>query len=300
MILAIQKAAQDKFRLHSQGMTLIELLLAMAVTLIIIGALVTAFISHTQTSAAEEARMELQQNLRVAVDRLSHVLRHSGFGCYDTFEKESMSGDDPENDDITVESFVKRDPKKNDFDSDSIIVTYGFKMLAEVDGVLDDDRIKLDTDPSPSITTNDKFKQYLSFYPNMEGNTFYEADDVDDRRITLTKDVPFTNSEVDSQVIEVYMVSPARIFIKDNVLQVQIFAYQDTAVDRTQHWIIAENMKDLDFKYSSDGENWEDNIDDIDPQNIRKIKFTVWGEKEVNGETIRMKSQGEVSLRNAF
>ncbi|MFW6314917.1 MAG: PilW family protein, partial [Desulfohalobiaceae bacterium] len=209
MILAIQKAAQDKFRLHSQGMTLIELLLAMAVTLIIIGALVTAFISHTQTSAAEEARMEVQQNLRVTVDRLKHVFRHAGFGNHDSFQEgKSMSGDDPEGNGITVKSFVARDPKKNDFASDSVIITYGFKLLGEIDENnddedLDDDQIILDRDPSLSLAVNGDFKQYLSFYPSKEGNIFYEVDNVDNREITFTKDIPFSDSELDAQDIEV-------------------------------------------------------------------------------------------------
>lgn len=283
-----------------QGLTLVELLIAMAVMALIVGGLVAAFVSHNRVSAEEEVKVELQQSLRVAVDRLSYSLRHAGFGCYDSFEEEFMSGDDPEGNSITVDSFVTKDPKKDDLYSDSVIITYGFKVLGEVDELLDDDQIKLDSDPSPSITTVGDFKQYLFFFPNAEGNVFYEVDNADDEVITFTTDVPFTQQDLESRDIEVIMVSPARIFLKDGNIQIQIFAYQATAVDRAQHWIVAENMKDLDFEYSSGGEEWEDDIDAFNPQNIRKIRFTIEGEREVNGETIRMESQGEVVLRNAF
>ena len=290
-------------RWHSKGLTLIELLIVLVVMSLIMGGLVSAFISHSRISAAEEARMEVQQNLRVSVDRLKHVLRHAGFGCYASFAQGfAMSGDDPEGDTINISSFIENDTKSNQFDSGSVIIVYGFKVLGKVAEVLDDDEIKLNKNPSPSITTQDDFKQYLSFFPSLAGNNFYEVSNVNDRDITFTSDLPIIGANLQQHDVEVYMVSPARIFLKDNNLQVQIFAYQRTAVDREQHWIVAENIEDISFQYYENG-TWHDDDSTIgDMNNIRKIRFSLQGrsKEKVNGEYVRMESYGEVTLRNIF
>ncbi|WP_144311455.1 PilW family protein [Desulfonatronospira thiodismutans] len=297
------KIDKNIFRWHSNGLTLIELLIVLVVMSLIMGGLVSTFISHSRISAAEAARMEVQQNMRVSVDRLKHVLRHAGFGCYASFAQGLvMSGDDPEGDTINISTFIDDDTKSNQFESDSVIIVYGFKVLGKVAEVLNDDEINLNKKPSPSITTQNDFKQYLSFFPGLAGNSFYEVYNVSDKDITFTSDLPISEEDLQHHDVEVYMVSPARIFIKDNNLQVQIFAYQRTAVDREQHWIVAENIEDISFQYYENG-TWHDDDSTIgDMNNIRKIRFSLQGrsKEKVNGEYVRMESHGEVTLRNVF
>ncbi len=286
-----------------RGITLVELLITLVIMALIMGGLLAAFVSHSRVSAAEEARMEVQQSLRIAVDRLKHAFRHAGFGCYDSFAQgHVMYGDDPEGGTINVSSFIKKDPKSNELDSGSVVIVYGFRVLGKVVEILEDNEIKLNKNPSPSITTQDDFKQYLSFFPGLSGNNFYEVLNINGRDITFTSEVPILEKDLQRHDVKVYMVSPARIFLKDNNLQVQIFAYQRTAVDRAQHWIVAENIEEISFQYHEGG-TWHDDDSTIgDMNNISKIRFSLQGRSEdkVKGEYVRMESYGGVTLRNVF
>lgn len=291
---------------NQKGLTLIELLISMAVMALIIGGLVTAFISHSRISAEEEARMEVQQNLRVAVDRVKDTLRHAGFGSYDKFEEnEYMSIDEPQGDTIEIRSFVdhinNNYSEDQDLNSDSIIIVYASHEIdiEEIDEVA-----------------------YYTFHPNIEGNMFYESD--------------FENNiDEDLTILE---VSPIRIHLTaDSILYFKDFAYNNPI-----HWEVAENIVDIQFQFFADGA-WHDSEDTItDLQNIRKIRFWILGKSEeqvsnagnhefevrvdkddvydesdmceetdgndcityqvgpFNDGHVRMLSRGEVVLRNAF
>ena len=61
------------------GFTLIELLIAMAIGLIVITSLSTAFISQRKIYAAQEQYSEMIQNARAAMDMISREVRMAGF-----------------------------------------------------------------------------------------------------------------------------------------------------------------------------------------------------------------------------
>lgn len=277
---------------------MIELLIAIVVMLIIVGALITAFISHSQTSKAEQARMEVQQNLRVAVDRLSHVLKHAGFGCYDSFEEGyQMTGDDPDGNLSSIDYFI------HEANLNSVIIVYGFKEIAQVTDLIYDNGdvtgIELNKSPSPSITTGNEFKRYLSFFPNASGNKFYQVNSVSNNNINFTDSIPITSDYLsNNKDVYVFMVAPARIKINDesSILYLQNFAYTSA-----QYWTIAEDIEEVQFEYFIPGQGWQEepSVNELQNQNISKIRFSVWGGTEINGEDILMQSQGEVTLRNA-
>ena len=283
-----------KCRIRQIGLTLVELLIVLVVMSIIMGGLVTAFISHSRISAAEEARMEVQQNLRVSVDRLKHVLRHAGFGSYTTFQEfdaesidNAMYGDDPNNGSIGVSSFIShidnQDTSEVDINSDSFIFTYGFKKIAEVDidgsEDLDNNQIKLKNIDTPSITSGSEYKRYLSFFPAVTGNRFFEVDSLDGSEVTFTQEIGF-DPEQYSDNIDVYMVSPSRVFLDDDLrIYNQIFSYQSIPVqfNPAQYWIIAENIEDIQFQYFIPDQGWMGKPVDDDLQDIRKIRFWLLG-----------------------
>lgn len=313
--------------LRQKGLTLIELLISMVVMLLIMAGLVSAFISHNSISSAEAARMEVQQDLRVAVDRLKNVLRNAGYGCHASFaEGNTMIGTEPQGGSITIGSSISHISNQKsvgtDINSDSLITAYGFKNVGKTvdDDALNADQIKLDKDPSPSITTGG-FKNYLSFFPHPRGNNFFVVTAVDGRKITLSEEVSV------EQDTDVFMVSPSRIEIAEDsgisVLYIKNFAYTSSI-----HWIVAENIIDLQFQYFIPGQGWQDepSLSDVNQQKIRKIRFWVLGKSRekvpnagqqqfqvedpetqeiiyqvgpFNDGHIYMISQGEVALRNA-
>ncbi len=316
---------QDRAHLHNLskknlGLTLIELLITLVVMALIMGGLVSAFISHSRISATEEARMEVQQNLRVSVDRLKHVLRHAGFGCYDVIGSDSKIGD--------YDNFI------SNVDTNSMTMIYAFRKIAETAPLnencnlsngdvlcnikCNDEFINLINVKTPNITKDNEYTRYLSFFPDLSGNYFYYVDEPGNP-IKIDKNIDFITCS------DVFMVTPAIIVVEDNVLKNKKLSYQHlTSPD--QHWAIAENIQDIYFQYYENG-NWHDNETTIgELQGIRKIRFWILGRsknpvpnvgqqefqlKDSDGEVVyevgpfndgrlRMLSRGEVTLRNVF
>jgi len=67
------KSSADK------GFTLVEILVAMAVTGILISAIYGLYLSMQKTATSQEEVVELQQNLRIAMDQMARDIRKAGF-----------------------------------------------------------------------------------------------------------------------------------------------------------------------------------------------------------------------------
>ncbi len=66
--------------LHQRGLTLIELMVALAIAFIVIGAVYQAITSQQRTYTIQDQVAEAQQNARVAMNILMRDLRMAGFG----------------------------------------------------------------------------------------------------------------------------------------------------------------------------------------------------------------------------
>ena len=64
---------------REQGFTLVELLIAMAIALVVIGSISSAFISQRKTFAAQEQVAEMIQSARAAMDIISRELKMGGY-----------------------------------------------------------------------------------------------------------------------------------------------------------------------------------------------------------------------------
>ncbi len=65
--------------MREKGFTIIELLVAMGVGAIVMMAVMTAFISQHNSYLAQENVVEMQQNLKVAMDMISNDIRSAGY-----------------------------------------------------------------------------------------------------------------------------------------------------------------------------------------------------------------------------
>jgi prepilin-type N-terminal cleavage/methylation domain-containing protein len=63
-----------------KGFTLVELLIAMALALIIIGSLASSFVSQRKSYAIQEQIAEMNQNARAAMDMMSRDIMMTGYG----------------------------------------------------------------------------------------------------------------------------------------------------------------------------------------------------------------------------
>jgi len=64
---------------REQGFTLVELLVAMAIALVVIGSISSAFVSQRKTFAAQEQVNEMIQSARAAMDIISRELKMAGY-----------------------------------------------------------------------------------------------------------------------------------------------------------------------------------------------------------------------------
>ena len=243
------------------GMTLVELLVAMACLAIVMGAVYQMFWGQSKIATAEQQILELQRNARVASERLSFLIANAGFGCSGSFPGNTLTGDDPDGGTVAINSVVSDIVNVSPGNgSDSVIFTLGFKKVAEVDGEHNQtDSIPLDIIKGPPITT-DSFKKYLTFYPNIDGNVVYTVSGVG-TEYSFTKNIEFLGDDT-----SVYMVSPVRVKAEGGVLQLQNFSYVSS-----QFWAVAKNLERIQFQYTEDGNIWKDVPDDVD--NVIGVKY---------------------------
>jgi len=64
----------------SKGVTLIELLIALVISAILIAGIYRTFIQQQKTYATQEQVADMQQNVRVAINRMMREIRMAGFG----------------------------------------------------------------------------------------------------------------------------------------------------------------------------------------------------------------------------
>jgi len=70
----------QNFFKKSKGVTLIELLIALVISAILIAGIYRTFIHQQRTYATQEQVADMQQNVRVAINRMIREIRMSGFG----------------------------------------------------------------------------------------------------------------------------------------------------------------------------------------------------------------------------
>ena len=69
-----------RLKLKNQGVTLIELLIALVISAILIAALYRIFIGQQKTYVVQEQVVDMQQNVRAAINKMMREIRMAGFG----------------------------------------------------------------------------------------------------------------------------------------------------------------------------------------------------------------------------
>jgi prepilin-type N-terminal cleavage/methylation domain-containing protein len=73
----------EKFK-KDQGITLVELLVALVISGLLVAALYRTFISQQKTFVVQDQVVDMQQNMRVAINRMMTEIRMAGFGNLST------------------------------------------------------------------------------------------------------------------------------------------------------------------------------------------------------------------------
>ena len=68
----------SKFKINEDGLTIIELLIAMSIGLVVLGSVFSSFTTQKKAFALQEQITEMEQNLRVPIDFITRDLRNAG------------------------------------------------------------------------------------------------------------------------------------------------------------------------------------------------------------------------------
>jgi hypothetical protein len=273
--------------LSMRGFTIVELLVASTCMILIIAAGYGIFSQQSRIANNEQEHVILQANAKILMERLSFLFSHVGFGCASSFYAgKKMVGEDPDtNNEVKVDCFFYEIQNENinatSMISDSVVVVYGINEWEPLSSTPSGFSIEFIDEPSPPMDKlASSFKKYLSLFPDDEPNNFYEITGIDSDKKGCTLDREISSDYMHD--INVYIVAPTRVKIKDNMLYFQNFVYNNS-----QFWEIGEWVECMQLQYTKDGSTWYDELSGSDRFKIRGVKIFLLlrSEEEISGYT---------------
>ncbi len=234
-----------------KGLTLLELLVAMAISAVLIAAIYRTFIGQHRTYTAQEQVVDMQQNARVAINRMMREIRMAGFGNVgDVLEPGGVNGF---TDIITP-------------NNDSITIVGGFRQISTLaaDAEGGQNKITLANAQHASEFDGAIHHQYISI-GGLESNTVQSVTGAD---LTLDPNYPLKLTHPAGTPI--FKIHAIRYGIRDDAGVPVLFRdlYPNTV--STQRDTVAENIESVRFEYFDAIGN-----PTAVPANIRMVKVTV-------------------------
>jgi prepilin-type N-terminal cleavage/methylation domain-containing protein len=237
----------------NKGVTLIELLIALLISTILIAALYQAFVGQRKTAAVQEQVADMQQNVRVAINKMMREIRMAGFGSVGDVLSQ-VGGVNGFTDVITP----------ND---DSITIVGGFRQISALaaDAVGGQNKITL-ANATEASEFDGAIHHYLSV-GGLESNTVQSRTGGD---LTLDKPLRVTYP-VGTPVFKIHAIAYG-IRNDGGVLVLFRDLYPNTGSSKRE--TVAENIENVQFEYfDADGNLLALPI--ADPGIIRMIRVSV-------------------------
>jgi prepilin-type N-terminal cleavage/methylation domain-containing protein len=268
----------QNFFKKSKGVTLIELLIALVISAILIAGIYRTFIHQQRTYATQEQVADMQQNVRVAINRMVREIRMSGFGG----KNENTNGN---NDIINIFGNVNGftniiNPENNVVEDgithDRVTVVAAYDQIATVD----EDVTPLDVTSGKNTlkityTGDTKFDKDVRKYMCINGRNNYEIVPAAGNTITLAGIA--TLNETHSAGEPVFLIRAIRyglrvVIVDGNEVPV-LFRdlYPNTGSSRRES--VAENIEDLRFRYVL-ADTTEVDVPG-NPRDIRGVRITI-------------------------
>ncbi|HLA47781.1 MAG: hypothetical protein A3I04_07365 [Nitrospinae bacterium RIFCSPLOWO2_02_FULL_39_110] len=113
----------SKFKINEDGLTIIELLIAMSIGLVVLGSVFSSFTTQKKAFDLQEQITEMEQNLRFPIDFITRDLRNAG--ANPNINTTMVIG--------TSVGLIPNDPNDSD-DPNVPITTDSIKILSDIDG----------------------------------------------------------------------------------------------------------------------------------------------------------------------
>lgn len=266
---------------HLKGVTLIELLIALAISSILIAGIYRVFIYHQRAYTTQEKVADIQQNVRVAINKMIREIRMAGFGG----KNENRDG---ENDIIktfgNVNGFTNIINPTKDIIVDGIIhdqitVLAAYEQVA----ILEDNVSSGSKTFKVNFTGNIRFDKPWKRYICINGRNNYAIVPTSGDTLKLEGDGGI--NEDHSAGEPVFLVKAIRYGLRKNKGIPVLFrdSYPDTS--GSQRVTVAENIEGLQFRYILDDSSEVDLPSD--PKKIRGVRITLTAKTKISDLSIK-------------
>ncbi len=250
---------------RSKGLTLIELLVAMAISAILTAALYRTFIGQHRTYTVQEQVVDMQQNVRVAISRMMREIRIAGFGnAWNILPPYGLSFsaiDGPFSYIINPRDDRNMIIGQHD---DQITIIGAFEKVDELAVATDGNRIiQLKGNVLQFDTAN---RKYLC----IGGLETHVVTGISGNTITLDSNLLFNHAEK----TPVFKVKAIRYRLRpDNRDPNMPVLTREDLTDGGGSQVVAENIENLQFRYVL--EDGSESDSPADPSEIRMVRVTV-------------------------
>jgi prepilin-type N-terminal cleavage/methylation domain-containing protein len=260
-----------KFK-KAKGLTLIELLVALAISGILMAAIYRTFLSQYKTYTVQEQVVDMQQNVRVAISRMMKETRMAGFGNVSSVLPNFTANGGPFN------NIINPGDNVNNVDgqmTDQVTIIGAFEQIST-----------LASQATPGTNTIElagkasEFDDANSRYICIGGlETHSISTDPVGNTITLNENVA-NRFPINSPVFKVKAIT-YRLRMDNRNPQMPVLTREDNT-DGGGSQVLAENIENLQFRYILKDGTETDLPASADCPNIRMVRVTVHARTSVS------------------
>ena len=264
----------------SRGVSLIEILIALVISAILIAGTYRVLIGQQKTYTTQDQIADMQQNVRIAINKMIREIRMAGFGG----KNNNLNGN---NDIITTFMYVNGFPNiinpSNDIVTDGIAhdqitVVAGYDQIGTLaaNASKDSDTIVVNYESADKRCDTDKEK-----YICLNGRNSYLIKPTTDNRIALGDTVTLKEDHAEKE--PVFLVKAITYGLRKDERGTPVL-FRDENIEGGRQ-TIAENIEGLQFRYSlADGK--EADVP-ANPKEIRGIWVTVTARTQIEDPELK-------------
>lgn len=266
------------------GVTLIELLIALFISAILVAGIYRVFIQQQSTYYIQEDVADMQQNVRVAINRMIREIRMAGYGG----KNDNLNG----NNDIinifgNVNGFTNIVNPENEvtvdgITHDQITVVAAYEQIA----ALEENVVAGNNSFKVNFTGNTRFDQPWRKYVCINGRNNYAIIPTNGDTLTLEGGATFTENHSAGE--PVFLVRAIRYGLRMDKGTPVLFRDLYPETGGSQRVTVAENIEALQFRYVLvDGTEVDVPLSPSTPRDIRGVRITITARTNVNDPELK-------------
>jgi prepilin-type N-terminal cleavage/methylation domain-containing protein len=266
----------------NNGLTLIELLVAMVISAILIAAIYQTFIGQQKTYVVQEQVVDMQQNIRAAINKMMREIRMAGFGNVSNLLP-LAAFDGP------FKSIINHIDNKNNVNQndDQLTIIGAFEKVSTLatDHTTGTNVIQLSVLPKDSFNLENR--KYICI-GGLESHTITNIDE-SKKEITLNGNL-ITSHKSGTPVFKVKAITYQLRWDNSNP-KMPVLTREDNT-DGGGSQVVAENIESLQLRYILDDDTEFDSPAEADRKRIRMVWVEVKARTRI--PDIELRKEGKV------